>query len=240
MNKILTCVYKACPFEVKPYKVKCFRPNYFNKMKCFKLFWDNFNNIYTDVIVVWDGNVDNELYNYIKQFDLKIVHNKTQGNIPSLLMCYDVIKDIKTPLGYLIEDDYGHTENSFDILLDGFYFSDLISLYDHPDRYGEMGKQDTTYQKEIIYTGRNIHYRTAESTTCSFGFKKACFDKYRQSLINAALRGDGSPDDRGWWREMIKNGYRLVTPLPGYSTHLVSGLESPFINWEKIFNDAVL
>lgn len=240
MSKILTCIYRACDLELTANSFRSLRRPYFDKRKCFKSFWDSFNNQYCEIILVWDGDKNNDLYRYVSALPIKIVHMEERGNTPSLLKCYELAQTINTPFGYLIEDDYAHLPNSFYVLIDMFYYSDLVSLYDHPDRYGPMRQQDITLGKEYIYVGKYCHFRTAESTTMSFGFRKETLNKYYSSLVAAAKRGVGAADDRGWWREMVVNGYRLVTPIPALNSHLVKNCESPFINWESYINSIKL
>ncbi len=240
MNKLLTCIYRACPLELEIKDFRVLRKPYFDKHKCFKSFWNSFNNEYCNIIVVWDGEKNNSLFQYISSFPVEIIETQEHGNTPSLLKCYQLVTQINTPFGYLIEDDYAHLPNSFHVLIDMFFYSDFISLYDHPDRYGPMGKQDITFGKEHIFIGKYCHLRTAESTTMSFGFRKETLNKYYETLIKAANRGIGAADDRGWWREMIGYGYRLVTPIPGVNSHLVKDCESPFINWEYYMNSIIL
>ncbi|MEK6885265.1 MAG: hypothetical protein AABY22_36875, partial [Nanoarchaeota archaeon] len=52
MKPILT-IYRASPQELTSTPNK-FRPDFFSKKKCFRSFFDNFNEI-SDIVVVFDG-----------------------------------------------------------------------------------------------------------------------------------------------------------------------------------------
>ena len=52
--------------------------------------------------------------------------------------------------------------------------------------------------------------------------------------------GDGAPNDRNMHRNFIHRGYRLISPMPSYSTHLLTTTLAPLRDWENLFNSIYL
>ena len=60
-------------------------------------------------------------------------------------------------------------------------------------------------------------------------FKKY-FDIYKKfNFIN-----EGKTKDHEMFLELWKNGSNLITPIPGYASHMDLAWLSPMIEWEKI------
>ena len=96
---------------------------------------------------------------------------------------------------YFLEDDYLHTKNSLNILASGIQKYNLITGYDHLDRYTRT--DDISYQNEIIEFYDTSHWRSVESTTCTW----MCTKKYLEIVTpgevitensDIILRGHGT------------------------------------------------
>ena len=137
---------------------------------------------------------------------------------------------------YFLEDDYLHKPEWIDILLEGFEYieADYYTLYDHPDKYWpEIWSKIPSY----ILTTPSSHWRTVTSTTntyaCKFKTLKKHFNIHTQhcDLIAKWVK------DHDKFTHLWNIGSNLVSSLPGYSTHVETGMLSPTINWEKILNE---
>lgn len=147
-------------------------------------------------------------------------------NINSNVKNYDFV--------YFVEDDYLHKENWDYYLVEGFkilkeyteqnqnnLIPGIVSLYDHPDRYTRV--DDQTLGLESILIREYSHWRTAESTTCTWGTSKEIFNKIYQDIITYGIR------DREFFRHLYQEyALRLITPIPGIATHLHLPFISPF------------
>jgi hypothetical protein len=139
---------------------------------------------------------------------------------------------------YFVEDDYFHKENWDLYLIEGFKilkkYNDwkstkggeyltpgIVSLYDHPDRYTRVDDQ-TAGLESILLTDLS-HWRTAESTTCTWGTTKETFNEIYEDILRFGIK------DREFFRHLYTMyGLRLITPIPGVATHLHLPFISPF------------
>ena len=232
----LISIYRAYGGELEQKDFKPFRPSFFNKFKAWSSFYREFKD--NKIIVVWDGDTNNELYSYISKFPVEIVLNEVPGNIPSLLKCYDIAEKENFEFIYCVEDDYIHLEGGNQILLDMFRFSPLVSLCDYQDRY-RYPNDDVTFGQDYIIQGNFPNtYRTAESTTMTFGIKRDFLIREREIINFYVKKGDGAPADRELFRHYITKGIRLVTPIgkDSKAAHLVLGTMNKMVDWEKEMN----
>lgn len=129
--------------------------------------------------------------------------------------------------------------NSKNVLIEGVKTFSLFTLYHHPDRI--FIHDDITRGQEWIYVIKYGYVRTGEATTGTVAFSKDLFIKVKDILIQFAYSGVGAPDDRGFFRHLIRNNIaRLWHPIHSYSTHVVSLFLGLFIDWEKFNNDIEL
>lgn len=93
----------------------------------------------------------------------------------------------------------------------------LVSHYDHPDKYpGETELE--------IFDSR--HWRTAISTTTTFGVKKDLFKKHYNLFV-----AHGYLDHIKFVELREKAGIKLWTPIPSMATHMVSDWIAPNVEW---------
>lgn len=233
--KDLIAIYRACGGETN--QNKPFRPVYFNKFKAWKSFFDAGFGINSNIIVVWDGP-ETKLSDYIKTFPiLDFVNLDYQNNQRSLLECYEIYKKLDSKYIYFCEDDFLHLPNSFDVLMDGLKRFQFVSLYDHPDR---SFQRDITHKNEEIFYGSYCHWRSAISTTCTFATNKDVFNKTIDDFELYCQSGYEAPEDHKCWVNLFYKGYRLFTPMPGFSTHCDVRHLSPYIDWQSVFENIKL
>jgi hypothetical protein len=158
----------------------------------------------------------------------KVIRINACSNEGSLLATYEAARDIAGDI-YYVEDDYLHLPNSIKLIAQALPSLGLVTGYDHEDRY--VRDDDLTYGKELITfdAASNRHWRTAESTTCTFAISEAMRKKVQGFADKFMLY------DRKLFRKLYKKGVRLWTPIPGITTHVDTAL-SPGIDW-VFFNE---
>lgn len=212
------------------------RPSWFDKRVCFKSLYDSVvaSNIKCDITVIMDNAGQGNLEEYVRKFDVSVVPINHRSHIKSLMMAYDMIDSIKDNEHiYLVEDDYLHTSDAIAILNEGINKFEMVTCYDHPDRYDvNVRCTDVTQGNEMIDISESTHWRTIEATTHTFGFSR-----HRYEVIKDYLRI--YTEDRPLFRRLyLDRGLRLWSPMLGRSTHLNRFLMSPFVDWEEVNNNS--
>lgn len=136
---------------------------------------------------------------------------------------------------YFLENDYLHVHNWVDAIADiasGKIAWHYLSLYDHNDKYQHHACSATAYRnlKSQIYVTRTSHWRTTPSTCGSFIVRPYVF------LKDQTILGSRFPDRYLFPILRILKRRILLTPIPGLSTHCMSGLLSPCIDWESLLS----
>ena len=199
------------------------KPKWFSKINCLKNALKHFKQ--DDFLLIMDNVSDN-----LKSEIEKIYSGKAQltsiGNpagtfqiqmdhaigLTNILMASD------DEIIYFLEDDYVHKQNSQKILEEGFELGmDYVTLYDHPDKYlnpieGGNPYCDGRAEFTRVFLGQNSHWKITNSTTGTFAAKVK------------TLKEDAS---------INKKGRRLVSSIPGYSTHCETRWLTPLTNWEN-------
>lgn len=207
------------------------RPHWFSYEKCYNnlrssLDWgsDDYK-----INIVYDGDQHNWIKNtrYDKLYEINV-----KEDMLSFFKTCEIIKaDSAVEEGdliYFLENDYMHVDgwlNKVIELFSTYQGLDYVSLYDHNDKYFLPAYDDLTSK---VFTSPSHHWRTTPSTCGSFIVTKERFmDDFD---ILSTMRGDHNK-----WLWLNQNRSRSVlTPLPGLSTHCMTGLLSPAINWEKV------
>lgn len=220
-------IYRCCEAEVNTTpRVK--RPVWFNKLKCLETFITSVKqagDAVNSVTFLHDG-VRGELYKALPaEYTVKCVdHN---DNELSLLDTFTIADTCTGDVIYFIEDDYLHTVDAIKVILDGAAKFSLVTGYDHLDRYTRT--DDITYNKESIQflDTSNCHWRTVESTCCSWAATRVMWNNIKHSAMHYKLR------DRDFFRNLVKNDIRLWSPIPGVTTQVDDRL-SPGIDWSLL------
>jgi hypothetical protein len=177
-----------------------------------------------------DSDHKNILSNKAEELNYKVIFNNFNSVIKSVFFKFDYAENFSSSdYIYFLEDDYVHTSNALNIMLDGVKTFELISGYDHLDRYTR--DDDISFGMESIFFKNNTHWRTAESTTATF----MCTKKMLKEILPYAKKH--LANDRNFFRELYTKNIRLFTPIPGVSTHVHENFLSPGLDWEKILND---
>lgn len=210
------------------------RPHWFRFENCFSNF------LYTlpghssgkyRLNAVYDGDIYDD--NFIKPHSCHDIFNIKAGNDKdSFFQTVEIIKQDNNiqpgDLIYFLENDYLHLDGWYDKVIDLFesYSGiDYVTLYDHNDKYFLPQYQQLVSK---ILTTKDHHWRSTPSTCGSFIISKETFDKDYDILRE--MVGDHN-------KFLYLNEHRgrtVLSALPGLSTHVMEGLMSPTINWEKI------
>lgn len=203
------------------------KPDYVTNEKCLTNFRNNF--VYDKLIVLCD-NCSSETLEMVKCIvpDATIIRTQ-EGNAGSFRYAMDYalryFDDADTV--YLVEGDYLHRKGSATALLEGVTVADFVTLYDHKDKY-IMENQSPSY----VLCGSASHWRTVGSTTMTFACSVATLRK-SEAIVRKWCSGN-HPNDYEMFCDLIGNGYTLISPIPGYSTHGETAWLSPLIDWANV------
>lgn len=209
-----------------------YRPKWFNKIKIFENFKKTINFDLADYIIVYDEKFGDISNTFLKnENNVEIVNFGCESK--SFSKTIDLVLEKKfsdDTIIYFLEDDYLHRPNWSEVLLEGFNLGvDYVSLYDHLDKYIDPGYFDLMSKLMI---SNSTHWRTTPSTcntyACKFKTLKEDYNIHKYYSDNAT---DGITMDHLKFIHLGNIGKKLITSIPGYSTHC-NNLLSPTINWE--------
>jgi GT2 family glycosyltransferase len=152
------------------------------------------------------------------------------GNSGSFLYVLDLALGLPQEAAvYLVEDDYLHQADGQTHILEGLELADYVSLYDHPDKYMDPSPNPLVKQggeaTRVLLT-RSSHWKLTNSTTMTFAARVRTL-RQDAEVMRCCCR-PSVPQDFYMFSELLKRGRRLVTPIPGRSTHC-DHFPSPFI-----------
>lgn len=226
-------IYRGCNSEMQISQMKHNRPRWFDKRACFRSLISSINNAFTDVSklhVILDGD-DGDLTDYIERAvaDLNIIPFEIEkiqlkSNALSLNYVYDTyMSKYAGSTVYFVEDDYLNKPNAIEMIAAGADKFGLVTGYDHTDRYTRY--DDAPYPLTIRLCN-NMHWRTAESTTCTWAARGDVAVRIVPEAKKYLL------EDRTFFRSLIKSGHYLYTPIPGVTTHMNEMQLSPNFDWQ--------
>lgn len=220
-------IYRCCENEVDP-PYKSIRPRWFNKLKCLDTFLnavENSKDLISNVIFLHDGPVGQLASKIPDKYNIQYIDYK--NNEKSLLKTFDIADSLNEDMIYFVEDDYLHLNYSIRTIYNGTKKFELVNGYDHLDRY--IRSDDISKDKESIHflNSTNCHWRTTESTCCTWSATRKMWNNIKDSARHFKLR------DRDFFRNLYKNNIRLWTPMPGVTTQVDDKL-SPGIEWSKL------
>jgi len=196
------------------------------KRDCFLNFIKVFGT--SDLTVIAD-NSKQDTVEFLKLYTSNILLSSL-GNSKSFMYALDIAlnKYDDGDIVYLVEDDYLHLKGSETAILEGIQKSDYVSLYDHPDKYMSPSLnpfvKDGGENTKVILTA-STHWKFTNSTTMTFAAKvKTLKEDYR--LIEPYCKVS-RPLDFKIFCALLKIGRKLISPIPGQSTHC-DHLPSPF------------
>ncbi len=178
----------------------------------------------------------------------KIVNISDGGTEPksfkSLLSYVTTQDDIKDEdIVYLVEDDYYHIPGAIGILRSVFDLSnaDYATLYDHPDKYlpGYYDRFAAGFVPQLFHTGI-CHWRTTPSTTNTYAMRFKTLKDDLDIHVKWSSTGTKVSEDHKKFLDLAQTKSRiLVSPIPGFSTHVENGMFSPAVDWQKVVKSTV-
>lgn len=207
------------------------KPEYVTKTNCLRSFVKNFGDDGLNIIF---DNCKNETMTACMEIapNAKVV-GTSLGNAGSFLYSLDMALQLPDDEVVLFqEDDYLFRKGSRQALLEGLEIADLVTLYDHSDKYLQQN-----LRPEYILLSQSCHWRTCASTTMTFastvGTLRKCESSIRKWVSGA------HPDDHRMFCELNQQGYFLISALPAFATHGETAWLAPLIDWEKVMNESL-
>jgi hypothetical protein len=213
------------------------KPDYINNRLCLENFCHCFNGN-VNVTFIADNCTDDTIQ-WLETFGKDIVQTSL-GNATSCLYTLDLALSRarnETDYVYFVEADYLHRPGSQKVLLEGLEKFDYVTLYDHPDKY--MLRSPNPFVKDggeatKVYLSTSTHWKETNSTTMTFAAKVSTLREDREVFAKFCVNRT-IPDDFRCFVTLTKHkGRRLVSPIPGYSTHGESMYLSPLIKWNTM------
>ncbi len=140
---------------------------------------------------------------------------------------------------YFLENDYLHATNALQILKEGLQLgeSEYVTLYDHPDKYGYNNINPFVHggEKTKIFLSNHCHWKITNSTTMTFSASVRTLRKDKSVFLRwTATR---HPFDFQIFYELCKfRNRKLLSSIPGYSTHGETMYLSPLTDWGESIN----
>lgn len=207
----------------------------FSKERCFRNFLDTLDPIQANVTFFFDrkrGPLSSYFLQEQNTYPIVEINEGTEaGSFLRLLDYVETLPLDPSTILYFVEDDYLHRPQWINVLKEGFAtgHAEYVTLYDHHDKY-------TSYPKWLsrVYCTDSCHWRTTPSTTQTFGvlFETLMEDlkihrKYSEKCTISR--------DHDKFCALHRKGRRLISCMPGWSTHAEPQFASPCIDWEKQF-----
>ena len=217
---------------------------------------NKYPNIKIKTIIIDDSSKEENL-NRIKKLidnnDIEIIslnHDKykntikdqkskeTFSNLASLMKSFEIAKDHAEDLVFFVEDDYLHFEPVLEEMVASY---ERIASQLKKDIF--MCPSDYPYlymsnEKTNILIGNKRHWRTINSTLCTFMTSKYLLNKYWENFQKTCL--DRNDPFEKYINEIYENEI-CVSPLKSLSLHLTNinssyGL-APFIDYKKLWDE---
>lgn len=197
------------------------KPNWVDNIACLR----NFRGAFKGDLIVFGDRLNENTKKLVKELSDDYIDISQHGNAQSFreVFLYATNNYGDDDIVYFVEDDYIHKSNFEKIILEGLEVADYVSLYDHPDKH---------IQGLLITTTKSTHWLEVPSTTMTFAAKVETLkdDWY----IFDTFTSDNHPHEHHIFTTLTTNLLRkLITPIPGWSTHGETNFLSPVVNWER-------
>lgn len=202
----------------------------------------NFMKEFGENINIIADNINHKLYSEIKDLILHIdnFEQTNLGNAGSFRYVLDKAVNLNdNEIVLFQEDDYLYLPNSKNCIIEGLEIADYVSLYDHPDKYISASRGGNPYidgdngEKTKVYLTKSTHWKLANSTTMTFASKVSTL-KEDKKIWDRYISGDHPLDYQAFCELIQFYKRKLITSIPGKSTHCEIDGCSPLINWNII------
>ena len=212
------------------------RFSWFSREKCHENLLKTIDQEGVNITYFLDTHVPSDAPHFVKkQNKYKVIETDQGTESGAFLALINYITSLSLDpetIIYIVEDEYLHRPGWVKVLIEGFSLPEAsyVSLYDHKDKYFFPMYRDLHSK---LFQTKTCHWRTTPSTTNTFAtrFKTLVsdLDTQRTYSLNCSVTADHEK-----FCALSKKGRVLISPIPGWSTHLEPEYASPCIDWEKI------
>ncbi len=168
----------------------------------------------------------------LRQTEFPVLEIKEGSETGSFLRLLDHVMSLELDpdtILYFLEDDYLHREGWVDVLLEGFTIPEAsyVTLFDHRDKYSLPVYCDL--RSKLFHTS-TCHWRTTPSTTNTYAMRFQTLANHLQVHRQFSL-GRRITADHDKFLALGQQGAQLISPIPGWSTHVEAEFTSPCFEW---------
>ena len=140
---------------------------------------------------------------------------------------------------YFCEDDHLHLPEQKRYLAAGLEHFDIVSLYDHPDKYSLWNEHGL--MRKVVATAAG-HFAGTPSTVMTFALKRQTLLQHLDLMIQGPCTDPRLPfpKDHELFTALSQRGLLIGTALPGRSTHCEREGLSPYVDWQHYANSIVI
>lgn len=208
------------------------KPPYINNENCLR----NASSVFSGNWLIIADNCADSTLDMIKQYRTNILETHLGSGAQTFNVALDeALKLDDNEIVYFVENDYLHTLDAQDILLDGFELgADYVTLYDHPDKYIDGANPLVHNGGEVtrVLLSKLSHWKLTNSTTMTFSAKVGTLRK-DEEILRKYTTGT-YPRDFDMFIHLRNEGSSLISPIPGRSTHGETAYLAPFVDWESL------
>lgn len=135
---------------------------------------------------------------------------------------------------YFLENDYLHRAKAAIVLREGLELgvADYVTLYDHPDKYGYDGNPFVRGgEKTKVFISKTCHWKITNSTPLTFATTVRVLK--RDKNIMYKWTDTTLPKSFYIFTDLAGKGRRLISPIPGFSTHGEVAFLTPLVDWQQ-------
>lgn len=224
--------------NVSPNSVNKERPSWFSKEKAFQNLLET-KDENTHVYVMLDtASVKDPGQHFTSKYDVDVVpmHGGTDAHSFRNMInhvCSLNKKISEDAIIYLLEDDYLHLPGWTMAMREAFdsKIAPYVTLYDHLDKY-----RHPLYKglKSEVFVTESCHWRTTPSTTNTYAMLYGTLLSNKETHMKFSDLQVGYTFDHDKFLYLASIGQRLVSSIPGLSTHVEEEFLSPVIDWTDL------
>ena len=207
----------------------------FSHQRCFRNLTQTLDSKKASLTILLDTAYrENERHYVLLQKSFPVIEISEGTEAGSFLRLLDYVETLsldEEAILYFVEDDYLHRPLWVDALLEGFSLPGIsyITLYDHRDKYLLSLYPFLT---AWLFQTSLTHWRTTPSTTNTYAMRCKTLKEHMQIHRAFSLNRKITADHEKFCA-LAETGALLISPIPGWSTHMDCEFLSPCIDWKK-------
>lgn len=214
-NNMLNVIYRICDIQSTNPPPIFAEDRFLLNLYCFQSFTKAFEGMDIKIHFLLD-NSSSEWDKILAKcpFDYQLERSE-KGIDYSFRIAMEIAREVHDDV-LLQECDYYFLPNTGKEIEKAIQHFGFISHYDHPDKYPGMAN---------LTVFNNRHWRTAVSTTTTFGARKDKIELFYDDLIKYGYL------DHCKWVDLGNKGEQLFTPIPSIATHMVKDYIPSGVKW---------